>query len=169
MDKRETARIMAIVYEAYHFFYKDSTDQKAATAINLWHNMFKAETYELVEAAVYAHIAKSEHPPTVAHIKKEINFLTNPNQLTETEAMNMILNAASNSLYNAAEEFNKLPAMLKKLVGSPGQLREYALMDSKTMNSVITSNLSRSYKVLVNRETSLQALPDISKLYLEQH
>ena len=169
MDKRETARIMAIVYEAYHFFYKDSTDQKAATAISLWHNMFKAETYELVEAAVYAHIAKSEHPPTVAHIKNEINFLTNPNQLTETEAMNMILEAASNSLYNAAEEFNKLPTTLKKLVGSPRQLREYALMDSKTMNSVITSNLSRSYKVLVGREASLQALPDITKLYLEQN
>lgn len=168
MDKIDTARIMAIIYEAYHFFYKDSSDQKAATAISLWHNMFQSEPYELVEAAIYAHIAKSEHPPTVAHIKKEINFLRNPNELSEAEAMNAIIQAASNSLYNAAEEFQKLPATLQKLVGSPRQLREYALMDSKTMNSVITSNLSRSYKVLVQREASLQALPDITKLYLEQ-
>ena len=169
MDKIETARIMAIVYEAYYFFYKDSTEQKISTAINLWHNMFKVESYDLVEAAVYAHIAKSEHPPTVAHIKKEINFLKDPNQLSETEAMNIILEAASNSLYNATEEYNKLPTTLKKLVGSPRQLREYALMDSKTMNSVITSNLSRSYKILVNREATLQALPDITKLYLENN
>ena len=167
MDKRETARIMAIIYEAYHFFYKDSSDQKAATAINLWHNMFQSESYELVEAAVYAHIAKSEHPPTVAHIKKEINFLANPDQLSEAEAINAILKAASNSLYNATEEFNKLPTTLKKLVGSPRQLREYALMDSKTMNSVIASNLSRSYKILINRENTINSLPAITKLYLE--
>jgi hypothetical protein len=168
MDKRDTARIMAIIYEAYHFFYKDSTDQKITTAINLWHNMFQVESYELVEAAVYAHISKSEHPPTVAHIKKEINFLADPYQMTETEAMNAILLAASNSLYNAAEEFEKLPTTLQKLVGSPRQLRDYALMDSKTMNSVIASNLSKSYKILINRENSLKSLPALTKLYLEK-
>ena len=128
--------------------------------------MFQSESYQIVEAAVYAHIAKSEQPPTVAHIKKEINNLINPNEISEAEAMNMILSAASNSLYNASEEFKKLPSILQKLVGSPRQLREFALMDGKTMNSVIISNLSRSYKVMAKREKEMQALPDISKNFI---
>ena len=167
MSKQEMAKLLGIIYEAYHFFGKDQTPEKAATAVKLWYNVIGSAPYELVEAAIYAHIAKSEYPPTIAHIRKEMEKLTeSEEELTEVEAMNLILSAASNSIYNALEEFEKLPPILRKLVGSPGQLRNLATMDVKTINSVVTSNLSRSYKIMVSRQREKNLLPDISRLYL---
>lgn len=163
------AKLLGIIYEAYHFFGKDQTPEKAVTAVKLWHNVLGNAPYELAEAAVYAHIAKSEYPPTIAHIRKEMEKLTakEDEELTEVEAMNLILEAASNSIYNATEEYKKLPTILQKLIGSPRQLRNLAVMDTKTINSVVTSNLIRSYKIMVTREQEKNLLPDISKLYLE--
>ena len=169
MSKQEMAKLLGIIYEAYHFFGKDQTPEKAATAVKLWYNVIGSASYELVEAAIYAHIAKSEYPPTIAHIRKEMELLTadEVDELTEVEAMNLILNAASNSIYNAVEEYKKLPPILQKLVGNPGQLRNLATMDVKTINSVVTSNFSRSYKIMISRQKEKNLLPEISRLYLE--
>lgn len=169
MTKQEMAKLLGIIYEAYHFFGKDQTPEKAAVAVKLWHNVIGNAPYDLVEAAIYAHIAKNEYPPTIAHIRKEMENLTadEADELTETEAMNMILAAASNSIYNAGEEYKKLPPILQQLVGSPGQLRNLATMDVKTINSVVTSNFSRSYKIMISRQREKNLLPEISRLYLE--
>lgn len=167
MTKQETAKIMAIIFEAYHFFYKDSDDNQIATAINLWTKMFADTPYELVENAVFSHIAHSEKPPTVAHIKKEVGKLMGSNEMTEAEAVNMIMKATRNSTYNSAEEFKKLPPMLQKLVGSPAQLREWATADSQVINTVVSSNLQRSYRVVVEREKELNALPGAVKEFMK--
>ena len=169
MSKQEMAKLLGIIYEAYHFFGKDQTPEKAAIAVKLWHNVIGGAPYELVEAAIYAHIAKNEYPPTIAHIRREMENLTagEEDELTESEAMNLILSAASNSIYNAGEEYKKLPPILRKLVGSPGQLRNLATMDIKTINSVVTSNLMRSYKIMISRQRDKNLLPDISRLYLD--
>lgn len=166
MNKQETAKIMAIIFEAYHFFYKDSDDNQIATAINLWTKMFADTPYELVENAVFAHISNSEKPPTVAHIKKEIGKLTGSNDMSEAEAVNMIMKATRNSIYNSADEFKKLPPMLQKLVGSPAQLREWATADSQTINTVVSSNLQRSFRVVAEREKELNALPETVKQFM---
>lgn len=162
------AKLLGIIYEAYHFFCKDQTPEKATVAVKLWHNVIGNAPYELVEAAIYAHIAKNEYPPTIAHIRKEMEKLTETEEeLTEVEAMNLIIQAASNSIYNAGEEYKKLPPILQQLVGSPRQLRDLATMDTKTINSVVTSNFSRSYKIMITREREKNLLPNITKLYLE--
>ena len=162
------AKLLGIIYEAYHFFGKDQTPEKAAVAVKLWHNVIGNAPYELVEAAIYAHIAKNEYPPTIAHIRKEMEKLTETEEeLTEVEAMNLIIQAASNSIYNAGAEYKKLPPVLQKLVGSPRQLRDLATMDTKTINSVVTSNFSRSYKIMITREKEKNLLPNITRLYLE--
>ena len=162
------AKLLGIIYEAYHFFGKDQTPEKAAVSVKLWHNVIGNAPYELVEAAIYAHIAKNEYPPTIAHIRKEMEKLTETEEeLTEVEAMNLIIQAASNSIYNAGSEYKKLPPVLQKLVGSPRQLRDLATMDTKTINSVVTSNFSRSYKIMITREKEKNLLPNITRLYLE--
>lgn len=168
MNKQETAKVMAIIYEAYHFFYKDSTPEKAEIAVNLWHQMFKAEPYEVVEAAVYSHIVNSTQPPTVAHIKNEIGKLKNPNAMTETDAVNLILKAASNSSYNAKEEFDGLPDALKKIVGNPAQLKSWGMMKSSDMQTIIASQIRRSYRIIEQREKEMQAMPESVRLIVNQ-
>ncbi len=168
MNKKETAKIMAVIYEAYHFFYKDSTPQKAEVAVNLWNKMFSTEPYEIVEAAVYAHIANNTQPPTVAHIKEQINTLKNPDSMTETDAVNLIIKAASNSSYNANEEFEKLPDSLKKIVGTPSQLKTWGMMKSDQFQTVIASHIRRSYRIVEKREKEMASIPEATKVLLNQ-
>jgi len=161
MTYDETLKIFAVLKANYNNFYKTITRVDAEAQVNLWAEMFADEPYQLVGAAVKAYIASDTngYPPNVGKIKEIIRKLTEPEEMTEQEAVNLVLKATSNSLYNAESEFDKLPPILQRIVGSPNMLREWAMMDAKTVNSVIASNLMRSYKAVAEKQKEQQALP----------
>lgn len=165
----ETLKIFAVLKANYSNFFKTISRVDAEAQVNLWAEMFQDEPYNLVGAAVKSYIATDINgfPPNVGKIKEQIRKLTQTEQLTEQEAINLILKATQNSIYNSQDEFNKLPPVLQKLVGSPNQLREWAIMDSDVVNSVVSSNLMRSYRVIAERERQQQALPSSVKNILD--
>lgn len=170
MDRGETLKVFAVLKANYGNFFKTLSRTDAEAMVNLWNEMFMDEPYELVGAAIKAYIATdvSGFPPNVGKIKDHIKKLTQQEEMTEQEAVNLILKACSNSNYNSESEFNKLPPVLQRLVGSPNQLREWAMMDSQVLNSVVSSNLMRSYKVVAERERQTKALPNHIRAFLEQ-
>lgn len=161
MNYEETLKIFAVMKANYMNFFKGMSRIDAEAQVNLWCEMFQDTPYELVGAAVKAHIATDTdgYPPNVAKIKEQIRKLTQTEEMSEQEAVRLIMRACSNSTYNAKTEFDKLPPTLQRLVGSPSQLREWAMMDSEVLNSVVSSNLMRSYRVVAERERQHQALP----------
>lgn len=161
MNREESIKILAVLKANYSNFYKGLARVDAEAMVNLWQEMFSDTPYEVVGAAVKAYIATDTlgYPPNVGKIKELIRKLTQPEEMTEQEAIQLIIKACSNSIYHAQEEFEKLPPVLKRLAGSPSQLREWAMMDSERLNSVVASNLMRSYKVIAERERQHQALP----------
>ena len=56
------------------------------------------------------------------------------------------------------EEYAKLPPLVQKTVGSPGQLREWAMMDSTSL-SVTGSHFQKSFEIMQKREKELALLP----------
>lgn len=167
MTETESMKILAVIKACYPASFSKQTSEEITGIINIWAEMF-GEPYELVDAAVRAYIATdtSGFPPSIGQIKANITRITQPEQLTEAEAVNLILKAARNSTYNAAEEYKKLPPMLQKLVGSPAQLRDWGISDTQTINTVVSSNLQRSYKVMAARERELNALPENVKQFI---
>lgn len=170
MTYEETLKVFAVMKANYHNFYKGMTRIDAEAQVNLWHEMFQDTPYELVGMALKAFIATDTggYPPNVGKIKEQIRKLTEKDEMTEQEAVNLILKACSNSLYNAQSEFDKLPPVLQRLAGSPNQLREWALMESEVLNSVVSSNLMRSFKVVKERERQQQALPSSMRALLAE-
>ena len=161
MNKEETLKIFAVMKANYSNFYKGMSRIDAEAQVNLWCEMFADTPYEVVGAAVKAYIATDTtgYPANVGKIKELIRKLTQTEQMTEQEAVSIISRAVSNSIYNSQSEYDKLPPALKRLVGSSTQLREWAMMDSDVFNSVVSSNLMRSYKVIAERERQYEALP----------
>lgn len=159
---------MEILKANYPFMDKGLTDAEKDARCNLWCDMFANDDYRIVGAAVKAYIATDEKgfPPNVGIIKSHIRKLTEPEEMTEQEAINLIMKAVSNGIYNSGEEYRKLPPVLQRLVGSPARLREWAAMDSDTVNSVVSSNLMRSYKAIQSREKEISALPGDVKCLL---
>lgn len=161
MTREETLGIMAVLKAAYPNFYKEMKRSEAEGIVSLWTEMFKDDPVNVVAMAVKAHIAtdKKGFPPHIGAIKDSIVKLKTPDEMTELEAWSLVLKAAQNSTWNAQEEFDKLPPVIQRLVGSPNQLREWAAMDPKVLSSVVASNFQRSYKARAANERELLALP----------
>lgn len=170
MTQAETLKVLAVLKVAYPAMDSRLSDEEYDAMVNLWAEMFADEPYKVVGAAVKAFIATDEqgYPPSIGKIKAQIGKLTQSpyKAMTEAEAVALIMQATRNSTYNCGEEFDKLPPILQQLVGHPRQLREWAVSDSQTINTVVASNLQRSYRVLQERQKELDALPESIKRHM---
>lgn len=168
MNKTETKKIMAILWAAYPGFYAKASDGDRSAAVDLWQTCFAAEPYELVSAAVYALIKTrpNSFPPAIGEVTAQIQRLTKPDEMTAMEAWNLVAKALRNSVYGSEEEFAKLPSAVQRIAHSPSQLREWALMDADTVQSVIASNFQRSYTARRKSDQEFEALPPEIRQYV---
>ena len=170
MTRQETLAIMGVLKAAYPSYYKGMNRKDAESVVDLWATMFSDEQAELVAMAVKAHIASDTkgYPPHIGAIKEAIGKLLQPEQITEMEAWALIDKATRNAKYTAQEEFDKLPPVLQRLVGTPTQLQEWGMMDAETVQSVVASNFKRSYKAISQKQKERLALPsDIRQRMLQ--
>ena len=169
MTRDEMVAVMGVLRTAYPTFYKDMTRQAALDALALWTEMFADDDPRTVSSAVKALITtrKEGYPPTIGEVKAKIAEVTLPKEMTELEAWSLVEMACRNGLHGAGEEFEKLPPLIQKAVGSPNQLREWAMMDADTVKSVVASNFMRSFKVYQKRERETAMLPEDVKAMLE--
>lgn len=161
MTREETLVILSYIKANYSGFFKDMKKNDANDVVNSWAFMFSDHSADLVAVAVKKFIATDTKgfPPTPGQIIAEIVKMTSPEEMTELEAWNLVKKALSNGIYGAKEEFEKLPEIIQRLIGSPSQLRDWAMSDANEVNSVIASNFQRSYKVKVKQEREQLALP----------
>lgn len=161
MTKQETAQIMAILKVAYPSWYRDLGRDEAIATVNLWHEMFADDPAEEVYAAVKALIAVQAEgfPPTIGRVKARLEQLRAPEGLTADAAWAMVYKAACNSAHNSQREFASLPPEVQSIVGSPNQLRDWAMMDSSTFNSVVSSNFQRAFRARSEAEREYRMLP----------
>lgn len=167
MERNEVLQIMAVLRTAYPNSYRSTTRQEAESEVDLWQAMFSDDDPALVGAAVKAIIVSDtrEFSPNIGIVKEKMRELTQPKELTEAEAWGIVAKAVRNGVWGSKEEFEKLPAECKRIVGSPNQLREWAMMDSGALHSVVASNFQRSYKIIAQRKKEEAKLPtDIRKM-----
>ncbi len=170
MTLEEAAKIVGILEFNYPDTRRHQSDEAYITYIRNWHSFFEHDRFELVEAAVRAYIATSTERfmPNVGQIKEQIRKLTSPEDMSEGEAWALISKATSNGLYGYKEEYAKLPPILQRVVGRPEQLREWAMMDTETLQSVVASNVQRSFRAISRSEAEWQKLPPGYREHMRQ-
>lgn len=161
MTREETLAIMSVLKAAYPAYYKDMNRAEAERVVGLWTEMFRDDPVEQVALAVKGYIANDlkGFPPHIGAIKNALVKLRTPNEMTELEAWGYVQRAVRNGIYGAQREFDALPPVVQRLVGSPNQLKEWAMMESDVVNSVVASNFQRSYKARAANEREMLALP----------
>lgn len=163
MTLPETAKLIAVISEVYPKFMDG---RQIKTTAMLWQKIFANDPYAEVEAAFFAFVSADEKgfPPAPGAIRALLNKLRQPEgETTETEAWAMVQKATRNSIYNADKEFAALPEEIQSCIGSPATLREYAIMDSETLNTVVASNFMRSYRARAVHVREMQKLPPAVK------
>ena len=170
MTVEQTISVLAVLKTAYPQFYRGLSEQELQDTVALWAEMFAGDSFEMVKAAVKAHIANDAKgfPPVIGQIKEAIRRISQPDEMTELEAWGFVARALRNSGYNSQQEFDRLPPVVQRVVGSPSQLREWAIMDSDTVQSVVASNFQRSYKARAKSECEYLALPESVKGFMAE-
>lgn len=162
MTREQTLGIMAVLRGAYPSFYRDMAKQEALDVVNLWSELFADDDPALVAAAVKALIASDAkgYPPHIGAVKEQMRKLNaGRSEKTEAEAWDRIRKAIRNSAYDSEAEYSRLPPILKRLVGGASQLREWAVMDSEELNTVVASNVQRAYRTMKQHEDETAKLP----------
>lgn len=168
MTKRDVVGIMALLQTAYPAYYAKQDDQQRMEAVNLWAELFADDPAQVVAAAVKSTIVSGgAFPPSIGDIKNKMHDLTTPAGLSETEAWALVSKACSNGIYGYEAEYAKLPPSVQAAVGRPEQLREWAMMDTESVQSVVASNFMRGYKTVQRRERETAMIPGSVKALLE--
>ena len=161
MTRDETIMILSTLKAAYPHAYKGMSRRDGEALINLWERQFAGEDPQAVAAAVDALISTrtAGYSITPGEVKEQLQKLRAVNQLSEADAWAMVSKACSNGIYGYREEFAKLPPEVQRAVGRPEQLREWAMMDTEAVQSVVASNFMRNYRATQQRTKEMAMLP----------
>lgn len=161
MTREDTVKIMAVIKVAYPGYYKDASKVDIAAAVNLWFSMLSDEPYGVVETAIKRLIAVNKWPPTISEVLEQIAAVKSGGAcyLDEMEAWALVSRAIRNCGYKSHDEFQKLPELVRRSIGSHTQLHEWALMDISTVQSVVQSNFLRTYRAKCEKQREYLQIP----------
>lgn len=157
MTRDETIKLLMVIQSAYpNFKPPDKT-----VAVDTWYTMLKDMDYNVVQMGLRAYITSdtSGFAPSIGQLINTIYLTQNPQELNEMEAWALVSKALRNGYYGAVEEFNKLPPLVQKAVGSPDNLRNWSQTNTESVENVIQSNFMRSYRAVVKREEEIKKMP----------
>lgn len=158
MNREETQRIIMAIQVLYPG-YRVENSMKAAT-VDMWMEMMSDMSYEQVSRAVrvFSSTDTKGFAPTVGQIRAIIAERNITDLLNEGQAWELVSKAIENGNYGAEEEYNKLPEDIRRALGGPGQIRQWAAMDADSI-SVAESNFKRTYRAIVEKRMKVEALP----------
>ena len=157
MTETEVRKLLAMTQAVYPNYNPPSKE----AAVNAWLMCLSEYDNNVVMAAFKAYITTdtSGFAPSIGQLLDKLHAIQNPQELNEMEAWSLVSKALRNGYYGAVEEFNNLPPLVQKAVGSPDNLRNWSQTDSESIENVVQSNFMRSYRLVVNRENEIKKMP----------
>ena len=161
MNRNQVIELLSTIQSLYPNF---KVENKTFT-VNAWFEMLKDCDYCMIQQGlqVFAKTDKSGFAPSIGQLIDKAQMSHKPSELNELEAWSLVSNALRNGIYKPAEEFTKLPPLVQKAVGSIDNLRHWAESDIKTIETVIQSNLIRTYRAVVSQSHDVYKMSDDEK------
>ena len=166
MTREETASVLKIIKVSYPAFYSKFTASDMAAVLDLWSEMFGNDDVRVVKIALYKLIETHQgYPPDIAALKSKIRevIVASTGEPTDEELWRMLRKAASNGYYGAREEFDKLPRVVQRYLGSPSALRDLSQIDEKTLDTVTHGQFLKQIVSLRERQEFADSLPEPMK------
>lgn len=157
MTVNDARKIIAVMLVSYPNFKPIDTELMATT----WADMLNEYSYEQVSVALKCYITTdtSGFAPSIGQLIDKLKTVEQPQELNELQAWGLVRKAINNSGYHSEEEFAKLPPLVQKAVGTPGQLKQWGLSDIESIETVAQSNFMRTYRSVAKREDEVSRMP----------
>ena len=156
LKREETVKIIRIICDCYPNYKPNNLTE----TVDVWNMMLSDYTYEQISLALKAYILADTNgfAPSIGQLVDRVNTFSQPQELNELEAWSLVYKAIRNSGYNSEYEFSLLPDMVRKAVGTPNQLRTWA-MDENFNEQVVSSHFIRCYRSEVARDRDFRKMP----------
>ena len=156
LKREETVKIIRIMCDCYPNYKPNNLTE----TVDVWNMMLSDYTYEQVSVALKAYILADTNgfAPSIGQLVDRVNTFSQQQELNELEAWSLVYKAIRNSGYNSEYEFSLLPDVIRKAVGTPNQLRMWA-MDENFNEQVVSSHFIRCYKSEVARDRDFRKMP----------
>ena len=156
LKRQETVKIIRIMCDCYPNYKPNNLTE----TVDAWNMMLSDYTYEQVSLALKAYILADTNgfAPSIGQLVDRVNSFSQPQELNELEAWSLVYKAIRNSGYNSEYEFSLLPDMVRKAIGTPNQLRVWA-MDENFNEQVVSSHFIRCYRSEVARDRDFRKMP----------
>lgn len=170
MTRDETKVVFAILRTAFPAFYSKCTAEDLRLAIDLWEEMFAADDVNIVKYALHKIISTAKFPPTIGEVKETMRGLMQAatNEATDEELWQMLKSALRDGIWGAEDAFDKLPPILKRYCGTPSTIRDLAVIDTDTLDTVYHGQFLKQISTIRNREESLRDMPEGIKGMMQQ-
>lgn len=164
MTEKETTQVLMAISTMFPQFKVGDR----ATTIRMWTECLADLSYEQVSTAVkaFAMTDTKGFAPSIGQIRAKVASGYESSIMNEAQAWNMVYNALCNSNYHANEEYNKLPEEIRRAVGGPDQLREWAMMDFDSI-TVAESNFKRTYRAIAEKRAEYLRMPQSMQPVIE--
>lgn len=149
MTREETKAILAIITEVYPNF----SPANMKTTIDLWATYLADDDVGMIKQALdnYIRSDTSGYAPNIGQLRQSAV----PEIIDDTEeVIAKVRKAVANGYYNSQAEFDALPEGAKKAVGSPENLKAWAVQDIGEFESVTLSHVRRAYRTVLERKRS---------------
>lgn len=167
MTVNDARKIIAVMLVSYPNFKPIDTELMATT----WADMLNEYSYEQVSVALKCYITTdtSGFAPSIGQLIDKLKTVEQPQELNELQAWGLVRKAINNSGYHSEEEFAKLPPLVQKAVGTPGQLKQWGLSDIESIETVAQSNFMRTYRAVAKREDEVSRMPKEIRQLIQQN
>lgn len=157
MTEREVAQLLSIMENLYPSFKVDDPERMTRT----WQMIFAEKDASQIFLALktFVHTSGSAYAPTPSQLIALTKKAEDLNTELSIEAWQRVRKAIGNGIYHAEEEFEKLPDSVKKVVGSPQQLSNWAVLDTREIETVVQSNFLKAYDSVIKRDEQISLAP----------
>lgn len=165
MTNKEIVSLMRVAFAQYP---EKLTGLEGKNLAELWQAALGDLDYELAKAAVAMVVCKSPYPVRVSDVREAAATLTGQVSLrTFDEAWSLVIEAARDSAYHAAERYGELPADIQAALHEPSALREIGMADADDM-SVMKGQFRMAWEARVTRQRQMAMLPAGIRATIEQ-
>jgi len=161
MNRLEIQKLLAGMEMLFANFRVE--DERKTAMIDTWLGFLEQYDYADVKSALMEYVETSNSsfapsmPQLIGIIKKHKVIPVKLSFLEPAEAWALVRTALQRSAYESEAQFQKLPKMVQKAVGSANQLHVWATDDDYN-EGVIASNFKANYKVVCDRELQYKDL-----------
>ena len=165
MTRDETKKIIIMLSSTYPNWHPSDM----SLTVDAWTLMLEDFSYNQVAAALKAFLLSDTggFAPSVGQLIGMMDRLGSGEELSEMEAWSLVSKALRRSIYYADSEYDKLPEVVKKAIGSPEMLRSWAETDMKSIENVVQSNFMRTYRQELARAKEMRKIPASVRALLE--